>query len=81
MNPSKRLYFVLLSIIALLVIGLFGGAYIADKLLVRESKTLVHNRLQTAVFDAEDQQLSKARDEINKYHDLAKIAKSVVPAR
>jgi hypothetical protein len=76
---SKRLYFTLLGLNILLVIGLIGGAYGANKLLVRESRTLMQNRLQAAVLDAEQQQLSKAKQDIRKYHDLATIAKSVVP--
>ena len=76
---SKRLYFMLLSLIAGMVLVLIGGAYAADKVLIGGSKTLVHERLQTDVLDAEAQQLNKAKGDISKYHDLAAIAKSVVP--
>ena len=76
---SKRLYYVLLGTIGLLVVSLIGGAYAADKVLIGQSKTLVHNRQQAAVLDTEEQQLIKARQDIRKYSDLAKIAKNVVP--
>jgi hypothetical protein len=79
MSSSKRLYYILLSLISLLILGLVGGAYAADKLLIGESRKLVDSRLQTAVLDTEQQQLSKAKQDITKYHDLAAIAASVVP--
>jgi len=76
---SKRLYFGLLGIIGLLIMLLLGGAYGADALLSAQSKTLVDKRLQVAVLESEQQQLTHAKQDIQKYQDLATIAKSVVP--
>lgn len=76
---SKRLYFALLGIISLLVLGLAGGAYEAAQLLSGQSKQLVANRKQVAVLSLDQDELSKARQEIKKYSELAAIAKSVVP--
>ena len=79
MPPSKRLYFVLLSVIVLLVAGLLGGAYATNKILQSRSQNLRDNRLQIAILNDEEHQLTKAREDIQKYNDLATIAKSVVP--
>ena len=79
MNNSKRLYFVLLGTIALLVIGLIGGAYGVAKMLSGESKQLVSNRLQVAVLANEQLQLANAKKDVQKYQGLSTIAKSIVP--
>src|SRR6185437_14729873 len=76
---SKRLYFVLIASVCLLVVGLFGGVYGADKLLSAQSSRLVSNRLQTQVLGDEQQQLARAKSDIKKYQDLATVAASVVP--
>lgn len=76
---SKRLYFTLLGVICLLVLGLIGGSYEAAQLLTDQSKQLVANRQQVAVLSRDHDELSKARQEIKKYQELATIAKSVVP--
>jgi len=76
---SKYAYYLMLGLIGLLVLGLIGGAYGADALLTRESKQLLHNRLQISVLADEQTQLAKAKTDIKKYQDLAAIAQSVVP--
>lgn len=76
---SKRLYFVLLTLAGLLLIGLLGGAYGADKLLTAQSAKLVGNRLQISVLDEEQTQLAQAKHDVTKYQSLATVAKSVVP--
>jgi len=76
---SKRLYFVLLGVIGLLVIGLIGGAYGVEQLLANQSRQLVDSRLQVAVLNQDQAELTKAKQDIEKYQDLATIAQSVVP--
>ena len=76
---SKRLYFTLLGVICLLVLGMIGSAYEAAQLLTEQSKQLVDNRRQVAVLSSDHDELSKAKQEIKKYQELATIAKSVVP--
>lgn len=76
---SKRLYFVLWGLIGLFIVGLVGGAYEADRLLQARSKGLMEARLKVAVLDQEQAELNRAKQDIKKYHDLAVIAKSVVP--
>jgi hypothetical protein len=76
---SKYLYFTLLGIICLLIIGLAGGAYGAAQLLTSQSKQLVDNREQVKVLAQDQDELNTARRDIQKYQDLAAVAKSVVP--
>lgn len=76
---SKRLYFALLGVIGLMILMLIGGAYGVDVLLSGQSKTLVERRLQVSVLGSEQEQLTHAKGDIQKYQDLATIAKSVVP--
>lgn len=76
---SKHLYFTLLGIVALLVLGLAGGAYEAAQLLSGQSAQLVANRQQVAVLSQDQKELDKAREDIKQYQELATIAKSVVP--
>jgi hypothetical protein len=76
---SKRLYYLLLTIIALLIVGLIGGSYGVNQMLQKQSKQLVSDRLQTAVLAQEQVELTRAKQDVKKYQDLATIAKSVVP--
>ncbi len=76
---SKRLYLTMLGCIALLVVGLIGGAYGVSKLLTSQSARLVDNRKHVAVLQEEQRQLDLAKQDVKKYQDLADIAKSVVP--
>lgn len=76
---SKRLYFLMLAAIGLLVAALIGGAYGANSLLATEAENLKQARTKSLVLEAQQQQLIKAKNEILKYKGLADIAKSVVP--
>jgi len=73
------LYYVLLILIGLLVVGLIGGAYEADKMLKQRSDELVQDRLDSAVLAQEQTELAKAKQDIKKYQSLANIAQSSVP--
>jgi hypothetical protein len=76
---SKKLYYLMLGAICLMIIGMIGGAYGVDKLLSFESQKLVDNRLKVAVLDQQQLDLTKAKKDVQKYQNLATIAKSVVP--
>lgn len=76
---SKRWFYALLSMVAVLIIALVGGAYGADMLLQKQSKQLVDQRLQSATLDDEQQGLVKANAEIKKYQQLGDLARSIVP--
>lgn len=76
---SKQLYYVMIGVIVLLLVGLVGGAYGVDKLLTDGSKQLVDARLKVEVLDREQTALTKAKQDIKKYQELADIAHNVVP--
>lgn len=76
---SKRVYYLMISAIVLLVVGLAGGAYELDKVLQKESKTLYDDKLQTEVLSRKQQSLAGAKADLTKYASLEQIAKSVVP--
>jgi hypothetical protein len=76
---NKKLYFVLLTLLVLLGLGILGGAYGVDTLLQASSKTLLERKTQSAALDAQQKQLIRDKKDIKAYGDLNKIAKSIVP--
>jgi hypothetical protein len=76
---SKRLFYGMLIIIGLLIVGLIVGAYGADRLLQSQSNQLVSDRLQTSVLSQEQTELIKAKQDIKKYQNLATITQTIVP--
>ncbi len=76
---SKRLYLVLMAVIGLLCIGLIGGAYNANSLLTKQAGKLTALKAKSQALDQERVSLVKAKKDIQKYADLERIAKSVVP--
>lgn len=76
---SKKLYFLLVTIVALLAIGLIGSAYGANSLLQAQSKKLVEVRSESAALDLQQTQLSRAKKNIATYQPVSDIARSIVP--
>jgi len=76
---SKRLYWMLLGIVALLVVALVAGTYGANKLLSSQASNLTSLKAKNQALAQEQQSLVKAKKEISKYSSLMNIAKIVVP--
>ena len=76
---AKQLFFVLSTLFALLVVGLFGVAYGADKLLSTQATKLSKLRADGDVLDTLQTTLAKNKQDITKYGELNTIAESVVP--
>ena len=76
---SKHLHTVLLITLILLFGGLLFGTYGVNKLLTSEGNTLVGQKAKSKALDQEQVSLNKAKQDIQKYQDLNKIAQSVVP--
>ncbi|HYH36467.1 MAG TPA: hypothetical protein VD706_03140 [Candidatus Saccharimonadales bacterium] len=76
---SKRLHRVLTITLVLLSIGLIGGTYGVNKLLVSESDNLVVLKAKNQALDQEQVSLGKAKNDIKRYDNLNKIAQAVVP--
>lgn len=76
---SKRLYQLLVAGIVLLAAGLVVGAYVLNSMLEKQAKTLTEQRKQLAVLDGRELALKQAKADVEKYKDLAAIAKNIVP--
>ncbi len=76
---SKKLYFILLATVSLLILALIGGAYGADSLLKKQANELLAARSKSVALETKQQQLLKAKNDIVKYKALGDIAKSIVP--
>lgn len=76
---SKRVYYLMLGLFGLLIIGLLGGTYGVNSLLQTRSQKLVKLKLQDQVLTNQQTGLTKAKAQIQQYAELEKIAKTVVP--
>jgi hypothetical protein len=76
---SKKLYFLLVGALSLVLILLFGIAYLANSSLVSESKKLATAKANAQAVSDQSVQLTRNKNDIAKYSDLNKIAESVVP--
>ncbi|HSX32417.1 MAG TPA: hypothetical protein VLF43_04080 [Candidatus Saccharimonadales bacterium] len=76
---AKRLHFALIGVICLSIVILFGCVYAANGLLVKQSKRIADAQLKNLVVDEKQRSIAKAKSDIEKYRDLAAIAKGIVP--
>lgn len=76
---SKRVYYLLMASIGILAVLSVGAVYFGNKLLVKESSTLVAKKLENRVLDEQQNALSLVSKQSEKYAQLESIAKSVVP--
>jgi len=76
---TKRLYFGLLGLIGLLIIGLIGGAYGANNLLSARADKLLSVKAKSQALAEQQIRFEQAKKDIKKYADLEKIADVVVP--
>jgi len=76
---SKRLFFILLSLVGLIIIGMIGGAYEINSLLSSQSNKLIGLKAQSQALDQEQISLVKAKSDIKKYSGLEQITQTVVP--
>lgn len=76
---GKRFHLVLLGVIALLLIGLVGGAYGINSLLTEKANKLTGQKAKSLALSQEQQALTRARKDIIKYSELEKITRTVVP--
>lgn len=76
---SKRVYYLMLALIALLFVGLIAGAYGANSLLTTQANSLIQMKAKSKALDKEQQQLVLAKKQIAANADLNKIVSTVVP--
>lgn len=76
---NKRVYFVMLSVVALLAIGVLGGTYEVNKLLEAKARHLVDLKLQSRVISSQQVGLIQAKKQVAQYAGFEETAKSIVP--
>lgn len=76
---SKKLYYVLISLLIILGVGLVLGAREANNILGGQSNKLVALKASDLATNEQETQLAQDKKDIAKYSDLNTIAKSVVP--
>lgn len=76
---SKRVYFLTLGLIGLLLVGLVAGTFGANNLLQAKSAKLKDLKLNSEVLANQQRQLTKAKQDVAKYGSLEHIAQTIVP--
>ncbi|HEY5152555.1 MAG TPA: hypothetical protein VII55_01130 [Candidatus Saccharimonadales bacterium] len=79
LNPSQRLYYLLIGLIGLLLVGLGAGAYGINQLLTSHAAQLTSLKAKNLALSQEQLSLVKAKKEVNTYNSLLKITQTVVP--
>ncbi|MGH7240685.1 MAG: hypothetical protein ACREGB_00120 [Candidatus Saccharimonadales bacterium] len=76
---NKRVYFLMLGVIGLLLLGVIGGTYEVNSLLETKAKHLVDLKLQSKVISTQQLGLLQAKKQIAQYASFEDTAKSIVP--
>lgn len=76
---AKNVYFGLVATCVFGFVALLGGVYAADTILKSKAQAVREARLQNLALEREQQQLAKAKTDIEKYRSLADIAQHIVP--
>lgn len=76
---SKKFFFVMVGTLCLLFILILGGLVGGNMVLQKQSKRLIDLKAQNKVIEAQQVSLIQAKKDIEKYEELNKIAKSIVP--
>lgn len=76
---AKRVYYLMLGLVILLLIGIIGGTYGANALLEKQSAHLVSLKAQSQQLNDEQTGLTKENKEVAAYANLNTIATSIVP--
>jgi len=76
---SKRLHFILIGMISLMCLALIGGAYSINSMLSKRANSLTAQKAKSKALVEQAIGLAKAKQDIEKYTDLEKITRSIVP--
>lgn len=76
---SQRFYLLMIGITVALGISVIGVAFLGDHLLQQQSKKLTSLKLDSKVLDEQQTSLSRAKKDIQKYSELEREAKIIVP--
>lgn len=73
------MYYVLVGVQVLLIIGVLAGTFFGDSLLKKETEKLMALKTDSKVLEEQQASLVQANKDIAKYAELEKIAKTIVP--
>lgn len=76
---SKRLYFVLITVIVLLSVGVVASVYYSSSLLKNKAAKLTSLKVEAKTLEEQQTSLVQAKKDVQKYSQLESIAKTVVP--
>lgn len=76
---SKKMFFVMIGLVSLTAVLIIGAVVGGDLLLQKQSKKLVSLKLDNQVIEGQQTALSQAKKDLEKYSELAIIAKQIVP--
>lgn len=78
MTP-KKFYFVMIGVNALLLLLLVGGVIFGSMLITKQADKLTKAKVQSKVIEEQQIQLTRAKQDIEKYTELNEVTKSIVP--
>lgn len=76
---SKHVYWLTVLLLVVLGFGIVGSSYYATKMLNKESAKLVDLKLENRLLEDQQNALNVAKRSIDKYRELDKIARTVLP--
>ena len=76
---SRRVYYGLLGLVGILLVGLLAGTYGVNVLLQSRAQKLVDLKTQSQVITSQQIGLAKAKKEVTTYSELNTIARTIVP--
>jgi hypothetical protein len=76
---SKKVYFILLLSIILLLSATLAGVYFGNNRLKKSSESLLELKLEKTVVNKQIDELAKAKKDIERYTELESIANDIVP--
>lgn len=79
MTRSKKVFFVMIGVVVLVVILVGATIFMADSFLQKKSAKLVDLKLESQVIETQSTSLAQAKKDIEKYSELEAIAKQIVP--
>lgn len=76
---SKKIYYVILSLCVVLLLGLAGSVYVGLGLLQEKSQELKQAKLEREAIGNQELSLLRAINEIEEFSELEQVARSVIP--
>lgn len=78
MTP-KRFFYVMVGVLVLLIVLIIGSVAGGNALLQKEADKLIALKIQNKIIEKQEVSLVQAKKDVEKYADIDKIAKAIVP--